>query len=50
MKRRLDVALVERGLVESRAKAQALILAGKVFSLERRLDKAGAAVADDQPI
>ena len=50
MKRRLDVALVERGLVESRARAQALILAGKVFSLERRLDKAGAAVADDQPL
>ncbi len=50
MKRRLDVALVERGLVESRAKAQALILAGKVFSGERRLDKAGADVADDAPL
>ena len=50
MKRRLDVALVERGLVESRARAQALILAGKVFAGERRLDKAGTAVAEDQPL
>jgi 23S rRNA (cytidine1920-2'-O)/16S rRNA (cytidine1409-2'-O)-methyltransferase len=49
-KQRLDVALVERGLVESRAKAQALILAGVVFSGERRLDKAGASVAADQPL
>jgi 23S rRNA (cytidine1920-2'-O)/16S rRNA (cytidine1409-2'-O)-methyltransferase len=49
-KRRLDVALVERGLVESRARAQALIIAGRVFSGERRLDKAGIAVADDQPL
>ena len=40
-KKRLDALLVERGLVESRAKAQALILAGAVFSGERRLDKAG---------
>ncbi len=39
--------LVERGLVESRARAQALILAGKVFSGERRVDKAGQAIAAD---
>jgi 23S rRNA (cytidine1920-2'-O)/16S rRNA (cytidine1409-2'-O)-methyltransferase len=49
-KQRLDVALVERGLVESRAKAQAVILAGLVFSGEQRLDKAGANVAGDQPL
>ena len=49
-KRRLDVALVERGLVESRARAQALVIAGRVFSGERRLDKPGLAVADDQPL
>jgi 23S rRNA (cytidine1920-2'-O)/16S rRNA (cytidine1409-2'-O)-methyltransferase len=49
-KQRLDAALVERGLAESRTRAQALILAGLVFSNERRLDKAGAAVAADQPL
>jgi 23S rRNA (cytidine1920-2'-O)/16S rRNA (cytidine1409-2'-O)-methyltransferase len=49
-KTRVDVALVERGLVETRARAQALILAGKVFSGETRLDKAGAIVAADQPL
>ena len=46
-KLRLDQLLVERGLAESRAKAQALILAGKVFTGERRLDKAGTTVASD---
>jgi 23S rRNA (cytidine1920-2'-O)/16S rRNA (cytidine1409-2'-O)-methyltransferase len=46
-KRRLDQLLVERGLAETRAKAQALILAGKVFSGERRLDKAGLTLAVD---
>ncbi len=40
-KTRLDQLLVERGLVESRAKAQALIMAGKVFSDTKRLDKPG---------
>jgi 23S rRNA (cytidine1920-2'-O)/16S rRNA (cytidine1409-2'-O)-methyltransferase len=43
-KRRLDQLLLERGLAESRAKAQALVLAGQVFSGERRLDKPGQAV------
>jgi 23S rRNA (cytidine1920-2'-O)/16S rRNA (cytidine1409-2'-O)-methyltransferase len=47
---RLDAALVARGLVETRARAQALILAGRVFSGERRLDKPGHAVADDVPL
>jgi 23S rRNA (cytidine1920-2'-O)/16S rRNA (cytidine1409-2'-O)-methyltransferase len=40
-KKRLDQVLVDRGLVESRARAQALVMAGVVFSGERRLDKAG---------
>jgi 23S rRNA (cytidine1920-2'-O)/16S rRNA (cytidine1409-2'-O)-methyltransferase len=40
-KRRADQLLVERGLSESRARAQALILAGKVFSGERRVAKPG---------
>ena len=46
-KARLDQALVERGLVESRTKAQALIMAGLVYSGEKRLDKPGQAVAVD---
>jgi 23S rRNA (cytidine1920-2'-O)/16S rRNA (cytidine1409-2'-O)-methyltransferase len=49
-KMRLDQALVARGLAESRAKAQALILAGLVFSGEKRLDKAGLTVAADTAI
>lgn len=47
MKRRLDQLLLDRGLVESRAKAQALVMAGKVFSGERRLDKPGLALPED---
>ncbi len=49
-KTRADTALVERGLVESRSRAQALIMAGKVFSGEKRIAKAGDAVADDAPL
>ena len=37
-KLRLDALLVERGLAETRAKAQALILAGAVFTGEKKLD------------
>ncbi|MCC6645343.1 MAG: TlyA family RNA methyltransferase [Polyangiaceae bacterium] len=44
---RLDVLLVERGLAETRQKAQALVVAGHVFQGERRLDKPGAPVARD---
>ena len=47
MKRRLDQLLIDRGLVESRAKAQALVLAGKVFSGEKRLDKPGTPLPVD---
>jgi len=46
-KRRLDVALVERGLVASRERAQALILAGQVKVDGRVVSKAGAPVASD---
>jgi 23S rRNA (cytidine1920-2'-O)/16S rRNA (cytidine1409-2'-O)-methyltransferase len=42
--------MVERGLAESRAKAQALVLAGQVWSGERRLDKPGQMVAADAPL
>jgi len=49
-KSRADVALVERGLVESRARAQALIMAGKVFAGDRKVAKAGETIAEDQEI
>jgi 23S rRNA (cytidine1920-2'-O)/16S rRNA (cytidine1409-2'-O)-methyltransferase len=49
-RQRADVLLVERGLVDSRARAQALILAGKVFSGERRIAKAGDLLAADTPL
>src|SRR3546814_15147740 len=49
-KRRLDQLLVDRGLVESRTREQALVLAGCVFSGERRLDKPGTPVPGDVPL
>jgi 23S rRNA (cytidine1920-2'-O)/16S rRNA (cytidine1409-2'-O)-methyltransferase len=49
-KRRLDQLLVERGLAETRTRAQALIMAGLVFSDEARLDKPGHRIADDAPL
>ncbi|HTR16989.1 MAG TPA: TlyA family RNA methyltransferase [Acetobacteraceae bacterium] len=49
-KRRADQLLVDRGLAESRTRAQALILAGKVFTGERRVAKAGDLLPDDQPL
>jgi len=45
-KKRLDVLLFERGLVESRQKAQGMIMAGLVLVDGKRVDKAGAAVSD----
>jgi 23S rRNA (cytidine1920-2'-O)/16S rRNA (cytidine1409-2'-O)-methyltransferase len=49
-KLRADQLLVDRGLAESRAKGQALILAGMVFSGERKIDKAGQALGPDAPL
>jgi len=49
-KRRADQLLVDRGLAESRARAQALILAGLVYAGERRIDKAGEPIADSAEI
>jgi 23S rRNA (cytidine1920-2'-O)/16S rRNA (cytidine1409-2'-O)-methyltransferase len=49
-KMRVDLLLVERGLVPSRERARALILAGRVLVSEQKVDKAGAAVPADAPI
>jgi 23S rRNA (cytidine1920-2'-O)/16S rRNA (cytidine1409-2'-O)-methyltransferase len=49
-KRRADQLLVERGLAETRARAQALILAGLVSSDGRRIDKPGTALALETPL
>jgi len=46
-RQRADLALVERGLAESRARAQALILGGKVFAGERRIEKPGDTIPED---
>src|SRR5918997_7126535 len=50
MKQRLDVALVERGLAETRAKAQALVMAGEVLVDGQRADKPGMPVAEEARI
>jgi len=47
---RVDQALVDRGLVESRTRARALVMAGLVFSDTRRLDKAGDMIAEEAPL
>ena len=49
-KERLDVLLVSRGLAESRAKAQALIMSGQVYVDNQKADKAGASFAQDAAI
>jgi 23S rRNA (cytidine1920-2'-O)/16S rRNA (cytidine1409-2'-O)-methyltransferase len=49
-KRRADQLLVERALADSRSRAQALIMAGVVFSGERKILKAGDTLADDAPL
>ena len=49
-KTRLDVLLVEQGLLDSRQKAQAHIMAGLVFVNGQRVDKPGTAVANDAQI
>ena len=49
-KLRADQLLVTRGLAESRTRAQALIMAGAVFSGEKKLAKAGDMLAEDAPL
>ncbi len=47
MRTRLDVYMVEKGLAETRSKAQALIMAGQVLVDERIIDKAGSNIANE---
>lgn len=49
-KKRLDVLLTELGYAESRQKAQAIIMSGKVFVEGRRIDKCGTAVTETSKI
>ncbi len=49
-KRRADQAVVDLGLAESRTRAQALILAGKIWSGERRIAKSGDLLPDGAPL
>ncbi len=49
-KKRADQLLVELGLVETRSRAQALVLAGEVFCGEVRVEKAGQQLREDAPL
>ncbi len=49
-KARIDQLLVDRGLADTRAKAQALVIAGSVYIGEQRIDKPGTTVPDDAEI
>jgi 23S rRNA (cytidine1920-2'-O)/16S rRNA (cytidine1409-2'-O)-methyltransferase len=47
---RADQLLVIRGLAPSRARAQALVLAGQVYAAGTKIDKAGAMLAEEAPL
>lgn len=49
-KQRLDLLMTERGLCDSRSRAQALIMSGAVFVDGQKCDKAGTPVADDAAV
>jgi 23S rRNA (cytidine1920-2'-O)/16S rRNA (cytidine1409-2'-O)-methyltransferase len=49
-KQRVDLLLVARGLAESRARAQSLIMAGIVYSDTRKIAKSGELLAADAPL
>lgn len=49
-KQRADLLLVEQGLAESRARAQALLLSGRVYLGEQRVDKPGALLPRTAPL
>ena len=47
---RVDQLLADRGLAESRTRAQALVMAGLVFAGDRKVDKPGQLLASDTPL
>lgn len=49
-KTRADQLLVDRGLAESRTRAQALVMAGLVFTGDRKVEKPGQQLPDDAPL
>lgn len=49
-KERVDILLVERGLLETREKAKRAIMAGQVFSNEIRIEKAGEKISVEAPL
>jgi 23S rRNA (cytidine1920-2'-O)/16S rRNA (cytidine1409-2'-O)-methyltransferase len=49
-RKRLDQMLVDRGLVESRTRAQALVMAGLVFSGDQKMAKPGQQLPEDTPL
>ncbi len=50
MKKRIDQLLVEKGLADTRSKAQALVMAGLVYVATKRIDKSSATFTDDAPL
>ncbi len=50
MKKRLDVLLVEKGLIPSREKAKAIIMSGIVYVNNQKADKAGMSIPEDSEI
>ena len=50
MKIRLDQYLVQHGLIQSRERAKAMIMAGVVFVNEQKVDKAGEMIAEDAKV
>ena len=50
MKKRLDVLIFEKGLAETRSKAQALVMAGTVLVNGQKVTKAGTQVSDEDLI
>ena len=50
MKKRIDLLLLEKKLVESRTKAQAMILAGQIYVNDKRINKSGETFSEDSKI